>query len=401
MEQQHTRLQKRHKVLILLGFIGFVLYALYLNGFGANAPVMMDFYNIDAANQGFILTMQSVGALIALIYVALHGERHNKINAFFFGMMLFGIGNVLFGFAPPYIVLIILVMMCGAGGAGADAMINGIISELFPTRKNTLLPLLHAFFGLGAMFTPIFVTVLVNPNIPSTFTRPFLIIGALTVCFSIVLFIATRSLISETPYADMTTIRKRVSQNPAEIFKSAKAWLFLLAGTLHFSFAMGLINWLPTYCLEIGIDFNTSGTILTMFFVGALIMRFCGPLILKKIKARTFYIISTLLAAFLTAIALLVNDITVMIILLVCGGFMQGSNVALLVLMCTSVFPQRLASASSLPFMAASIATMTAPLWMGAIAEHVGFQIPLLMVCALLALSVIPIIIIKIKPETS
>ena len=399
MDQQHSRLQKRHISLIALGFLGFIIYSLYLNGFGTNAPVMMRFYEIDAAQQGFILTMQAFGSLAALIFIALHGERYNKINAFFLGMMLFGVGSITLGLAPPYFALIFLIMLCGVGLSTADAMMNGIIPELFPKQKNTLLPLLHAFFGLGAMCAPIFFTVLVNPNVPSTFTRPFLLIGALLISFSIVFVILTRRLIPETPYADMTAMRKRVAKNPAEIFKSAKAWLFLLAGTLHFSFATGIISWLPTYCQEIGIDFNTSGTILTMFFVGSLVMRFCGPLILKKINPHTFYIIFTLIAASLATAALLVNNVTIMIVLLVCSGFMQGSNVALLVLMCTSAFPQRIASASAVPFMAASISSMTAPLWMGAIAEQIGFQIPLLMICAMLALSVVPILLTKAKNE--
>jgi len=274
-------------------------------------------------------------------------------------------------------------------------MMNGMIPELFPKYKNTLLPWLHAFFGVGAMTAPMFVTLIVNPDIPSTFTRPFLIIGSLLTVFAIVFLIVTRRMIPETPYADMSANKKRVSENPAEIFKSAKAWLFLLAGICYFSFAIGQMSWLPTYCQEIGMDFNLSGTVLTMFFVGALVMRFCGPLILKKITPRKAYIVFTLIAALLYVAALLVSNVTIMMILLVLSGFMQGSCVAFLVLMCTATFPERIASASALPFISASLAAMTAPVWMGAIAEFIGFFVPLLMICGLLVLSVVPIIIIK------
>jgi MFS family permease len=63
-------------------------------------------------------------------------------------MILFGISSVIVGFAPNYIILIFLFMIMGAGFSCADAMMNGIIPELFPKYKNTLLPWLHAFFGL-------------------------------------------------------------------------------------------------------------------------------------------------------------------------------------------------------------------------------------------------------------
>jgi fucose permease len=395
LELNNGRLQKRHILLIALGFLGFVFYSIYINGFGANAPVMMSFYHIDAAQQGFIITMQGIGALSALIYISLHGERYNKINAFSLGMILFGAGTVLIGFAPNYILLLFMFMLCGAGMSSADVMMNSIIPELFPKQKNTLLPLLHAFFGLGAMLAPIFVTAIVNPDIPRTFTIPYLIIGITLVCFSICFFILTRRLIPETPYADMTAIKKRVAENPAEIFKSSKAWLFLAAGICYFSFFIGFTSWLPTYCREIGMDFNLSGTMLSMFFVGLLVMRFCGPLVLKKITPRLGFIVFNIISAVLAAMAILISNVSVMVVLLTLSGFVQGSCVVFLVLMCTATFPERIASASSLTFMSGSFAAMTAPLWMGALAEIVGYGIPMLIVCGLFALSVIPIIIMK------
>jgi fucose permease len=245
------------------------------------------------------------------------------------------------------------------------------------------------------MTAPMFVTIIVNPNIPSTFTRPFLIIGSLLVVFSIIFFIVTRRMIPETPYNDLSANKSRVLKNPAEIFKSAKAWLYLLAGICYFSFAIGQMSWLPTYCQEIGMDFNLSGTVLTAFFVGALVMRFCGPLVLKKLTPRFAYIVFTLISALFYVCALLIGDVTIMMVLLALSGFMQGSCVAFLVLMCTATFPERIASASSLPFISASIAAMTAPLWMGAIAEHIGFFVPFMMICGLLALSVVPVVLIR------
>jgi fucose permease len=395
MEDNSKRLQKRDKLLIGLGFIGFIFYAMYTNGFGANAPVMMCYYQIDAARQGFVLTMRSIGSLAVLIYVALRGERHNKIYAYFFGMLMFGIGSALIGSAPSYLALIFFIMICGFGLSLADSMINGMIPELYPKHKTTLLPLLQAFFGIGAMVAPIFVTTVVNPNIPSTFTRPFLIIGAALVCFSVVFIAVTKRHVPQTPYADMTAIRKRVSDNPAEIFKSVKAWFFLLSAFLYFSFPIGVATWLPTYCQEIGIDFEMAGTVLTLFFAGSLVMRFCGPFILKFMAYRTAYIIFTLAAALLGVFALLANNVAVMTVFFALSGFMQGSCVAFLLLMSTSAFPQRTASAGSLPFIAASLATMTVPLWMGAIGERIGFAVPIFMICGLLALSVVPVVLIR------
>ena len=81
------------------------------------------------------------------------------------------------------------------------------------------------------------------------------------------------------------------------------------------------------------------------------------------------------------------------------AGFMQGSSVATFILMCCETFPGRTASASSLATLASSVATLTAPLWMGAMAESTGFRIPLLLVCAMLVLSVILVVWVGRREE--
>ena len=78
MELKNGRLEIRHILLVGIAYMIFSIYALYVNGVGTNAPVMMSFYQINAAEQGFFMTMQAIGSLCALIYIALRGERYNK-----------------------------------------------------------------------------------------------------------------------------------------------------------------------------------------------------------------------------------------------------------------------------------------------------------------------------------
>ena len=387
-----TGLCKRHIAFIVFTYIAYFLYASYFNSFGVIAPVMMDFYQITSAQLGLVLTVQSTGALIILVYFAMYGERHNKISILITGLLLLGVGSLAVGLTPPYYtMLIIVVLFTGLGFSAADVMINAVVQELFSKHRNTLIPLLQAFFGIGAMTTPIIITAMVNPHIPSTFGRPFMLFGILAVAITLVGVVISRRIIPETRYADMAAVRKSIPNSPAEIFKSRKAWIILCASFLYFSFQVGLMSWLPTHCYEIGMDFTTAGAMLTSFFAGSLIMRFCSPLILKWLSALKSYILFTLISALAIAAALFVSTPHVMMILIVLGGFMQGGCVSFLVLMAIEAFPNTGAKASSLVFISANAASMTAPLWIGKLAEHIGFQIPLLIVCGLLALSTIVI----------
>jgi fucose permease len=366
--------------------LGYVIFAIYFNWFGTTASVMMAYYNITSAQQGLIFTVQSVGGLIMAVFFAFQGERFNKINMISAAIFTVGGTALAVALAPPYAVLLLLVVAGGAGCSTIDVMMNSMIPELYPKQKNTLLPVAHGFFGTGALTAPLLITALVDPAAPRSFTRPFVWIGVIGVCVFAAFLIFSRRILSDTPYSDKFILKRHTPDKPAEIFTYKKAWMFLAAGFTYFSFQIGIMSWLPTYCEEVGMSFSTSGAVLTAFFVGSLLMRFSGPLILKKLKACDMFILFGLLSAAVVSAALFFPS--AIMPLIAAGGFMQGSCVALLVLMATDAFPNRIASASSLTFISANAASMTAPFWMGSLAQVTGFRIPLLIACGLLVCSV-------------
>lgn len=394
MEQEIGR-KNLYITFIVLIFLGQVVFGFYYYVFGANAPVMMDYYQITPTQQGFIITMKAMGALIVSLYLAMYGERHNKINLICISMLVLSASSITIGFAPPYMALIFAAAIGGAAYNTINVMANSIIPEMYFKQKETLIPILHAFFGVGAMVIPIVVTLMVNPNAPASFVRPFFLIGALEFILLIIFFVVGRRILPLSPYADMESVKKHNSGNPTEIFKTKKAWLFLFATLLYFSFQIGIASWLPTYCLELGMDFGTAGAMLTAFFLGSLVMRFCGPLILRKINAQKAYFYFGMLSAITMVAALFLTNVIAMMILVTIAGFMQGSCVAFLILMATEAFPHRVASASSIIYIGVNGAVMTAPLWMGAIAEHIGFRVPLLLICLFMVFSAILIMGIR------
>ncbi|MEA5003327.1 MAG: MFS transporter [Christensenella sp.] len=387
------KLSARHWFLIVITFCVFTIYAFYIDSFGPNATVMMNFYQIDSSQQGFILTVQSIGGLAASVFLALMGERFNKIYVVGAGTCIMGAASVCIGFAPSYTVLILLVAAAGIGFTCVDIMVNGVIADTYPDRKNTLLPITHAFYGVGAMIAPLFVAGTVNPQVYSSFSVPFLWIGIAALIIFLLYILSGRFVMKDTPYAHMEEMKKCACENPAEIFKTGGAWLLLVICFFQFAFQFGISTWLPTYCIEArGMAFEEAGLLLSGFFGGALVMRFLGPAILRRISAANLFSWFIVAAAVCMALALSVPGIPVMIVLIIAAGFFQGSNAVALVIMCCAVYPNRTASASAVTVFAVNIATMTVPLLIGEIAKHVGFQLPLYLVCALM---VIPFVLTR------
>ena len=376
----------KHKLFITMSFLAFVVMAIPYTVHGSLAPVTMELYGITAAQQGLIMTMQSVGALGAAMFIALKGEQYNKIHTIAFGLLICGVMGAVIGAAPTYVILLLIVIVVGVGVSFIDIMMNGVVSDVYPSRKNTLLPIVHAFYMVGAMLVPVIVTMIATPDRPETFTRPFHVLLAAGLVVGILYFISGRRIMPETPYLNMDAMKKRVAENPAEIFKTKKAWFFIAVGILYFTFQIGTAMWLPTFTIRnTGADFSMGGMALSVFFAGNLVMRFLSPLFFRVLSPRILYSLSCAISGALMVAALFAGNIALMFVLVAAAGFTQGAAVAAFMLMCIDAFPDRTASAASITTLCVGTASLTAPFWMGALSAVAGgFMIPMLMICGCL-----------------
>ena len=121
----------------------------------------------------------------------------------------------------------------------------------------------------------------------------------------------------------------------------------------------------------------------TLFFLGALIMRLLSPMIYTKIGPRSFYR-GALLSSVVIFLAFLLVPMpdwaagTAMCVM----GLLQGATVPTLVIICCDAFPERTASASSIVVFGVSLASMISPTAMGAVISASGPQAAMLAVTA-------------------
>lgn len=376
-------------------FLLYLAASLYYNAFGPEAPLMMAFFDISEGRQGFILTLQAVGTLLASVYLALFGERHNKIYVVCGGMgtlalcaLAIHLLPALFPMGSGYPALLAIVFAGGVGYTCIDLMINGVINDVYPVSRSTILPIMHAFYGTGSMLIPIFVSALVTDGRPETFATPYLAIAAATGAAAVFALVTGARFRPETPYADMRTVRRRVRENPAEIFREGRTWLFLLAFVLNFMLLCGISVWLVTYAQRaLSLDYATASLLLTLFFGGALLMRFASPLIFRVLPVRRYVVLMPVLAALTLGAGFAIGSVPLLYVLLPLGGFFQGGLIGAMVLLCCESFPERSASAASLSSFAVGVSTLVTPALMGAAAERFGFTLPMIAICICMLLS--------------
>lgn len=198
------------------------------------------------------MTIQSLGGIVMTVLLGLFGERLHKLYGLLAGAVLVGVAGVTIGTMPlygndSYGLLLVFALIGGVGYITIDLLMNGVIADVFPEKKSTLLPIVHGFYGLGAMLAPLLVTWLTDSGSPATFAVPYLVLGAAALVLGAVFWAVSRRATPHTPYADMTALRDRSVANPAEIFRDKRAWLYLLCCFLYLCFQNGIAVWLPNY----------------------------------------------------------------------------------------------------------------------------------------------------------
>lgn len=384
-----------------LCFALFLLYGVYFNAFGANAESMMAFFHITESRQGFVMTIQSVGGIVMTVLLGLFGERLHKLHGLLAGALFVGAAGLAIGTMPlygsnSYALLLIFALIGGVGYITIDLLMNGVIADVFPEKKSTLLPIVHGFYGLGAMLAPLLVTWLTDGSRPATFAVPYLALGAAALVLAAAFWAVSRRATPYTPYADMTVLRARSVANPAEIFRDKRAWLYLLCCFLYLCFQNGIAVWLPNYYKAVyHMESGAANTMLTLFFFGALVVRMLSPLVYRRMQVRTFYLLTCFLSALVFAALLLIPSPSAHRVLLVALGLLQGAEVPALVILCCETFPTRTASASSIIVLGVSLSALVAPTVLGRLIEQVGYGAPLWGLTVCLPLSAATLLTIR------
>ena len=222
------------------------------------------------------------------------------------------------------------------------------------------------------------------------------VLGAAALVLGAVFWTVSRRATPHTPYADMTALRDRSVANPAEIFRDKRAWLYLLCCFLYLCFQNGIAVWLPNYYKTVHhMAGGAANAMLTLFFLGALVVRMLSPLVYKRMPVRTFYLLTCFLSAGVFAVLLLTPSLAVQRVLLVLLGLLQGAEVPALVILCCETFPTRTASASSIIVLGVSLSALIAPTVLGRLIEQVGYGIPLWGLTACLPLSAAVLLAIR------
>ena len=122
-------------------------------------PEMRARLGIDLAQQGLLFSLLSVGLLAASVLVGPSLDRWGSQRVLVTGACLVAVSLFGFAFATGFAAASAAAFLLGLGGGWLNAAGNALVSDVYAHDRGRMLNLLGMFFGVGALFVPLLVTI--------------------------------------------------------------------------------------------------------------------------------------------------------------------------------------------------------------------------------------------------
>lgn len=324
-------------------------------------PLVQEF-SLTGAAQGLMSSMINFGSMLPLLIIPLLQGRIHKIWLILCASILQVAMLLLTGASGSFGLLLVSCVLLGAGNNTTDSCVNSYMVDLHPENSAGVLGLLHGFYGIGGLLTPILVSAILS----ASGWRPAYYVAA-AIFSVIVLFFAAVGIRSLKGAAHTQTAPE--TPMSAAMFKSyirsRRNLLFLAAAAFYAASQLGLLNWVVRYTSVQFNDARTGSLCLTAYWVCTTVCRLVTPHL--PFKPGRMLVIGMLGAAVFNVIGVISGSAIGMLIASALIGIISGQYVPVMISEATRGNEDRTSLITSGIFLLMGLARMVMPLGMGAV----------------------------------
>ncbi len=346
-------------------FVMVIACSLGNNIIGVTMNPLIAEFSLTGASQGLMNSMINLGSTLPLIIIPFLQGRVHKMWLVLFGSALQMLMLLLTGLSGNFTLLLVACALLGAGNNFTDSCCNSYIVDLHPTDNSKYLNLLHGFFGVGGLITPLLITWVINRS----GWRSAYIVAAVICALIILIFVSVVIRKRSHVQGVSTAAEKPITGEMFRGYISNRRNLMLLAATIFYAASqLGLINWIVRY-MSVRFDAADLGSIgMSAYWICAAICRmFCSRL---PFAPHKMLVAGSIGAGVFHAIGILSGSAVVMIICSGLVGLVSGLCIPVLVSEAAIGNEDRTALSTSALFLLMGLSRMLMPLLMGAVAAN-------------------------------
>ena len=326
-------------------------------------PLVKEF-SLTGASQGLMSSMISFGSMLPLLIIPLFQGRVHKIWLILCAAVLQVLMLLATGFSANFGVLLVSCVLLGAGNNTTDSCINSYMVDLHPENSAGCLGLLHGFYGIGGLLTPILVSaILQKSGWRMSYYAAAAIFGAICLIFAVIGIrsikgAGTAQAAKETPLS--AEMLKSYVRSPRNLF-------FLAAAAAYAASQLGMLNWVVRYTTVQFNDAQTGSLCLTAYWVCTTICRLVTPHL--PFKPGKMLVLGMLGAAVFNVLGVLSGSAVGMLVACALIGVVSGQYIPVMISEATRGNEDRTSLITSGIFLLMGLSRMVMPLGMGAVSS--------------------------------
>ena len=344
-------------------FLMLVACSLGSNIIGVTMNPLIGEFSLTGASQGLMNSMINLGSTLPLVIIPFLQGRIHKSWLIILGSALQALMLLLTGLSGNFTLLLVACALLGAGNNFTDSCCNSYIVDLHPADNSKYLNLLHGFFGVGGLITPLLITWILN----NSGWRASYSVAAVICAVIIVLFAAIVLRHKKDVTGASASSEKPITGEMFRGYITNRRNLMLMIGTIFYAASqLGLINWIVRY-MSVRFDAPDLGSIgMSAYWICATICRmFCSKL---PYAPHKMLVVGCIGAGVFHAIGVISGSPIVMIICSGLVGIVSGLCIPVLVSEAAIGNEDRTALSTSSLFLLMGLSRMLMPLLMGAVA---------------------------------
>jgi fucose permease len=342
-----------------LGFM--VLFGSLDNIRGLVMPKLQDDLGLSYSQAGFILSSAFIGFLVSCFLSGMLLDRLGIRRILLFGVALFLLSLFGFGMSESFIFLVLFFVASGLGAGSMEIGINALVPSLYPNEQSKYFNMLHGFYGVGGILSPILVGWLLVHGVKW---------NEVYIGISVIALVALAGL-SRIKLPPSKTAK---TMNFAELKGLLRNRLFLLYTfiiTIYVAAEVGMGTYLPIYLTEVrGVSTEQAALFLSLFFVTFSAGRIWGGIVVKRWGDLRSILVFSLVGVFLLGVGQLSYDGSIWLFPL--SGLFFSILFPTIASMVSQTFPRRIGTALGFLFAAAGAGAMLSVWLIGVAADIWG-----------------------------
>lgn len=327
-------------------------------------------HGVDDAALGVYYFIYSAAYAASSFAGGLLVERFGRSMVLKAAATLMGLGLVIAGAAPIWLVFVVGAIVLGLGGGAIDGGVNGLALAIADEGRGRALNLLHLAFAIGAFISPVVVGQLVERGVPWEWI--LIATGAVAVVL--------RASFGLTPIP--SGLRRPAQVAAVDAAPSADASLLLPLGLLAIAIGgfvaseIGVSNWIIRFLASVPV--TTATAALSAFWGGLALGRLFAALYSDRFSHARFAAIASVAAGVAVVIAVLAPTVLLSVIGFAVAGFAMGPIFPMIVALGGDLYPDRLAATGGTLTGAAVLGGMLYPPLIGLMSAGFGIGVGLL-----------------------